>query len=151
MANKPMPKIVGNEEDFREGFQSFIDLHGSTYKHVGAFCIKPPEKPEFNLELGRSQIHYPIRTWTQQCRKQLFADAYQIDAKSKRQDSMELCTWIEKEAKFQYFSKDMTISELNEILWQKLLPSKSFNPNYATGIEGSFLPSKFFPVIILHV
>ena len=91
MANKPMPKIVGNEEDFREGFQSFIDLHGSTYKHVGAFCIKPPEKPEFNLELGRSQIHYPIRTWTQQCRKQLFADAYQIDAKSKRQDSMELC------------------------------------------------------------
>ena len=142
MANKPLPKIVGNEEDYKDGFQGFIDLHGSTYEAVGAFCIKPPEGENFTPEFGRSYINYPIREWTQQTRKKLFPGAYQMNAKTMHQYSMDLAKWIKKEVTVQYFYEGMSTEKMNDTFWNVLLPSKYFNPNYATGITDSILPSK---------
>ena len=142
MAHKPMPKIVGSEEDFSLGFKEFMDLHGSTYQHIGAFSIKPPSGEGFNLKLGNSEVRYSINKWKQQRRYRLVKNGYGIEVKKLKKGKFTFEKWIKKEVKSIYFSHDMKMSQMDEIFWKKLMPSKHFAPNYATGIHASVFPSK---------
>lgn len=137
-----MPKIVGDPEEFREGFHAYMQLHGDNFKDVGAFAIKPPVGEGFNLKLGNGHKNYKINKWHIQGRDFLVKDCYAIDAKKVKQDSMTFEKWIKKEVKSQYFKPDMSFSNMNDIFWNKLLPSEHFAPNYATGMNGSLFPSK---------